>query len=92
MLLFIESSSDSPQARKQEGIDKVASILDKYLGMKCSITNAVRLGKKLQGTKPQLHKITLASIQEKKAVLCRKIHFARKATLKKLRRFSLLLT
>ena len=69
-----ESSSDSPQARKQDDIDKVASIINRYLAIKCSVTNAVRLGKKLQGTKPRLLKITLATIQEKKSILCSKIH------------------
>jgi len=69
-----ESSSDSPQMRKQDDIKKVTSFVDKYLAVKCSVTNAVRLGKRQQGGKPRLLKITLASIQEKKAILRNKLH------------------
>ena len=69
-----ESSSDLPGVRKQDDIKNATSIIDKYLAVKCSITNAVRLGKKLQGSKPRLLKITLASMQEKKSILRSKIH------------------
>ena len=44
------------------------------MAVKCSVTNAVRLGKRQQGGKPCLLKITLASIQEKKSILCNKLH------------------
>ena len=62
-----ESLSVSPQERKQHDIEKVTSIVDKYLAVKCSVKNAVRLGKRQQGIKPLLLKVTLASIQEKKS-------------------------
>ena len=38
------------------------------------ITNAVRLGKKTQGTKPHLLKISVSSIEDKRAMLHNKIH------------------
>jgi len=72
-----ESSSDSPQVRKQDDIKKVTSIVDKYLAVKFSVTNAVRLGKRQQGVKPCLLKITLASIQEKKSMLRNKLHLCK---------------
>jgi len=60
--------------RKQHDIEKVTSIVDKYLAVKCSVANAMRLGKRQQGVKPRLLKVTLASIQEKKSILRNKIH------------------
>jgi len=41
-----EPSSDSFQMRKQDDIKKFTSFVDKYLAVKCSTTNAVRLGKR----------------------------------------------
>jgi len=52
-----ESSSDSPQVRKQDDIKKVTSIVYKYLAVKCSVTNAVRFGKRQQGVKPAYLKL-----------------------------------
>ena len=72
-----ESLSDSPQVRKQDDIKKVTSIVDKYLAVKCSVTNAVRLGKRQQGAKPRLLKITLASTQEKNSILRNKIQLCK---------------
>ena len=51
-----------------------SSLYKEIQAVKCSITNAVRLGKKLQGSKPRLLKFTLASMQEKKSILRSKIH------------------
>ena len=57
----VEFSSDSPHARKQDDIVKVTSILKDHLAIKCSITNAVRLGKKTQRTNPRLLKVIVSS-------------------------------
>ena len=72
-----ESLSNSPRVRKQHDIEKVTSIVDKYLAVKCSVANAMRLGKRQQGVKPRLLKVTLASIQ-KKSILRNKFTCVRK--------------
>ena len=63
-----ESVKDEAHARKQDDIDRVSSLLDSYLGVKASINNAIRIGKKKE--KPRLLKITVGSLQEKTMILC----------------------
>jgi len=69
-----ESSSESPQSRKQEDITKVTSVLKDHLKIKCSINNAIRIGKKISGEKPRLLKITVSAIEDKKSILKNKVH------------------
>jgi len=69
-----ESSSESPQSRKQEDIAKVTSVFKDHLKIKCSINNAIRLGKKISGEKPRLLKITVSTIEDKKNILKNKVN------------------
>jgi len=68
-----ESSSESPQSRKQEDIAKVTSLLKDHLKIKCSITNAIRLGKRTSDEKPRLLKIMVSSIDDKRSILKNKV-------------------
>ena len=49
---MIESLEEDASARKSDDINKVTSLFLNYLGVTCSVTNAVQIGKK--GTKPHL--------------------------------------
>ncbi|MCY3929439.1 MAG: hypothetical protein OXG81_14325, partial [Acidobacteria bacterium] len=66
-----ESVQEEAHIRKQEDIVKVSSLLDSYLGVKVSINNAIRIGKRKE--KPRLLKITVGSLQEKNMILRNKI-------------------
>ena len=62
-----ECDDPDPSNRKSHGISKTSSIVDKYLSVPTTITQAIRISKK--GEKPRLLKITFNSSQEKAAVL-----------------------
>ena len=66
-----ESVQDEARTRKQEDIDRVSSLLNKYLGVKASINNAIPIGKKKE--EPRLLKITVGSLQEKTMILRNKL-------------------
>ena len=72
-----ESVSKEPQIRKQHDINEVTKLLNECLNTKCSIKNALRIGKKGQRQKPHLLKITFASIEDKTAVLRNKSQLRR---------------
>ena len=55
-------------ARKKDDIMKIASVLNNYIKVKPTISNAVRLGKK-GSDKPCLLKITISSTEEKVEIL-----------------------
>ena len=63
-----ECDDPDPSNRKSHDISKTSSIVDKYLSVPTTITQAIRIGKKRE--KPRLLKITFNSSQEKAAVLC----------------------
>ena len=62
-----ECDDPDPSNRKSHDISKTSSIVDKYLSVPTTITQAIRIGKKRE--KPRLLKITFNSSQEKAAVL-----------------------
>ena len=64
-----ESVSKEPQVRKQHDINEISKLLSECINVKCSIKNALRIGKRGQREKPRLLKITFASIEDKVAVL-----------------------
>lgn len=64
---FPESTLEDAQARKQDDIKNINSLLAKYVGVSASISNAVRLGKKLES--PRLLKIAVSSKEEKTLIL-----------------------
>ena len=67
----IESLEEDASARKSDDINKVTSLFSDYLGVTCSVTNAVRIGKK--GTKPHLLKVSVSNLQEKISILWSKM-------------------
>ena len=62
-----ECDDVDPSNRKNHDISKTSSIIDKYLTVPTTITQAIRIGKKRE--KPRLLKVTLVSNQQKAAVL-----------------------
>lgn len=62
-----EDASD----RKSTDLSKVTSLFSDYLGVTCSVTNAVRIGKK--GTKPRLLKVSVSNLQDKITILRNKM-------------------
>lgn len=62
-----ECDDSDPSNRKSHDISKTSSIVDKYLSVSTTITQAIRIGKKRE--KARLLKITFSSVQEKAAVL-----------------------
>ena len=62
-----ESTLEDAQARKQEDIKNINSLLTKYIGVSTPISNAVRLGKKLES--PRLLKVTVSTKEEKTLIL-----------------------
>jgi len=64
-----ESLSKDPQIRKQHDIKEITKLLSECMNVKCSIKNALRIGKKGQREKPRLLKIMFTTIEEKGAVL-----------------------
>ena len=63
-----ESTAIESTARKKDDIMKVTSVLNNYIKVKPTISNAVRLGKK-GSDKPCLLKITISSTEEKVEIL-----------------------
>ena len=66
-----ESSSSDGSKRKDEDIQRVKSIFEKYLDVSVSITKAFRIGRK--GAKPRLLKIAVSSVEERISVLRNKM-------------------
>ena len=64
---MIESLEEDASARKSDDISKVTSLFSDYLGVTCSVTNAVQIGKK--GTKSHLLKVSVSNLQEKISIL-----------------------
>lgn len=65
-----ESSSTEGQQRKLDDINKVANILTNTLEVSAKVTNAVRLGKKVDTTdKARLLKVTIETEKEKASIL-----------------------
>lgn len=62
-----ESTKEDPQSRKTEDIHVSSKLIQKYLGIPVTITNAIRLGSR--GDKPRLLKISVSSKREKGLVL-----------------------
>ena len=62
-----ECDDPDPSNRKSHDISKTSSIVDKYLSVSTTITQAIRIGKKRE--KPRLFKITFNFSQEKATVL-----------------------
>ena len=62
-----EDASD----RKSTDLSKVTSLFSNYLGVTCSVTNAVQIGKK--GTKPRLLKVSVSNLQDKITILRNKM-------------------
>ena len=66
-----ESISCEPNTRKKEDIDFAQSTFSNILGTAVTVTNAVKLGKK--ENRDRLLKITVESLDQKKAILQNKI-------------------
>lgn len=67
-----ESSGDNGQVRKEQDVNKATSIFNEYMGIKPTVVNALRIGKKRDAgpdVKPRLLKLTLASEQDKASLL-----------------------
>lgn len=64
---LIEPTESDVQKRKECDIKEASNIIQNYIGVSASITNAVRLGKK--GAKPRLLKVSVGSRQEKASIL-----------------------
>jgi len=62
-----ESTQEEPQSRKAEDIETTSKLIQKYLGVTSTVTNAIRLGSK--GAKPRLLKISVSSKREKSIIL-----------------------
>ena len=61
---------------KSDDTKEVTSLFDKYLGIKTSISNAVRIGKK--GNKPRLLKVTVNNLEDKINILHNKLKLRNK--------------
>ena len=62
-----EPTETDAQKRKECDVKEISDIIQKYLGVSATLTNAVRLGSK--GDKPRLLKISVSSRQEKTQIL-----------------------
>jgi len=67
-----ESTAAVSTTRKTDDIAKVTSMLNEFINVKPTISNAIRLGKK-GSDKPHLLKITVGSTEEKIAILHNKL-------------------
>ena len=70
-----ESKSSDPNTRKKKDTDFVQSVFSDVLSTPATITNAIRLGKK--DSRTRLLKITVESLDEKKAILRNKLKLRR---------------
>lgn len=72
-----ESTKEEANARKQEDINRISSLFTKQLGVKASISNAIRIGKKSkeseENKRPRLLKITVSNNEEKTMILRNKL-------------------
>lgn len=66
-----ESKSTDPNIRKKEDTDFVQSVFKDVLSIPTTITNSIRIGKK--DSRARLLKITIQSLDEKKAILHNKL-------------------
>ena len=67
-----ESSGDNGQVRKEQDVNKATFIFNEYMGIKPTVVNALRIGKRRDAgsdVKPRLLKLTLASEQDKASLL-----------------------
>jgi len=64
---YPEPTSSEPQVRKKEDIENISTLLNKFINVPATITNAIRLGKPKEG--PRLTKITVSTIEEKSSIL-----------------------
>ena len=67
-----ESTLENSQERKEYDTNTISSVFTKHLGVKATITNAIRIGKKQDsrsGSRPRLVKVTVASEHEKALLL-----------------------
>lgn len=68
-----ESSGDNGQVRKEQDVNKATSIFNEYMGIKPTVVNALRIGKRRDAgpdVKPRLLKLTFGSEQDKASLLC----------------------
>ena len=56
-----------PLEQDASDISKITSLFSDYLSVTCSVTNAIRIGKK--GTKPCLLKVSISILQDKITIL-----------------------
>ena len=72
-----ELSAESGSERKSHDISNVASIFDKYVGVKVKVTNANRIGRRKDDQpRPRLIKVSVESERDKAMLLrnCTKLH------------------
>jgi len=67
VLQLAESTQKEPQGRKAEDIEVCSKLIQKYLGVSFTVTNAIRIGPK--GVKPCLLKLLVSSEHEKSLIL-----------------------
>ena len=67
----LEPLDQDASDRKSADLSRVTSLFSDYLGITCSVTNAVWIGKK--GTKPRLLKVTVSDLQDKISILQNKM-------------------
>ena len=60
-------SSTDPLTRKKEDIENISALLNDYVEIPTTITNAVCIGKPLDG--PRFTKVTVSSVEEKSVIL-----------------------
>ena len=72
-----ESTVEEAQARKQDDLKNINSLLTKYVDVSASVSNAVRLGKRTET--PRLLKVTLSSKEQKSAILRNRLKLRNKA-------------
>ncbi len=70
---------DNSQERKEYDISTISSVFVKHLGVKATIVNATRIGRKREpgsGSRPRLVKVIVTSKLEKALLLrnCTKLH------------------
>ena len=64
---YPEPTSSEAQARKKEDIENISTLLNQFVNVPATITDASRLGKRSEG--PRLTKITVSTIEEKSSIL-----------------------
>ena len=74
---YPEPTSTDYQARKKEDIEYISILLNKYVNVPTTITNAIRIGK--QCDRPRLTKITVSTIEKKPSTLRNRQNLRKKA-------------